>query len=73
MNKSNELYETTGANKVGEKIGHIREDAQEAWETSQNPWVYRASFPHESVFQGRAEAGEVGDGVGSGSQLSFTK
>lgn len=49
MNKSNELYETTGANKVGEKIGHIREDAQEAWETSQNPWVYRASSVYDTL------------------------
>jgi import inner membrane translocase subunit TIM44 len=27
----------------------LREDAQEVWETSQNPWVYRASSVYETV------------------------
>jgi import inner membrane translocase subunit TIM44 len=27
----------------------LREDAQEVWETSQNPWVYRASSVYETL------------------------
>lgn len=27
----------------------MKEDAQEAWETSQNPWVYRASSVYETL------------------------
>lgn len=28
---------------------HIKEDAEEAWETSQNPWVYRASSVYDTL------------------------
>jgi import inner membrane translocase subunit TIM44 len=27
----------------------LREDAQEVWETSQNPWVYRVSSVYETI------------------------
>ncbi|KAL7465919.1 hypothetical protein ACHAXS_006223 [Conticribra weissflogii] len=51
LEKSNELYEQSGAQKhvekTKQKINHIREDAAEAWETSQNPWVYRASSVYD--------------------------
>mmetsp|Transcript_25104 Transcript_25104/g.52873 ORF Transcript_25104/g.52873 Transcript_25104/m.52873 type:complete len:408 (+) Transcript_25104:76-1299(+) len=53
LEKSNELYEQSGAQKHVEKtkqtITHIREDAAEAWETSQNPWVYRASSVYDTL------------------------
>lgn len=47
--KAEVVYEKTGANKAKEKLDHIREDAQEAWETSQNPWVYRASSVYDTL------------------------
>ena len=31
------------------KVDHLSEDAREAWETSQNPWVYRISSVYETV------------------------
>ncbi len=53
LEKSNELYEQSGAQKhvekTKQKINHIREDAAEAWETSQNPWVYRASSVYDTL------------------------
>jgi import inner membrane translocase subunit TIM44 len=30
-------------------VDHIREDAKEAWETSQNPWVYRVSSVYDTL------------------------
>ena len=30
-------------------MDHMAEDAREAWETSQNPWVYRASSVYETI------------------------
>jgi mitochondrial import inner membrane translocase subunit TIM44 len=47
--KSDELYRKSGADKVKRKMDDLREDAQEAWETSQNPWVYRISSVYETV------------------------
>merc|ERR1719329_1011706 len=32
-----------------QKADHIAEDAREAWETSQNPWVYRVSSVYETL------------------------
>lgn len=53
LEKSNHVYETSGAkdrvNKTQQKIQHIKEDAEEAWETSQNPWVYRASSVYDTL------------------------
>ena len=49
LSKAEVVYEKTGANKAKEKLDHIREDAQEAWETSQNPWVYRASSVYDTL------------------------
>jgi mitochondrial import inner membrane translocase subunit TIM44 len=49
LEKSEELYEKSGAKKVKERVDHIKEDAREAWETSQNPWVYRLSSVYDTV------------------------
>jgi import inner membrane translocase subunit TIM44 len=49
LEKSEEIYEKSGAKKVKERVDHIREDAREAWETSQNPWVYRLSSVYDTV------------------------
>ena len=35
--------------KTQQKVQHLREDAEEAWETSQNPWVYRASSVYDTL------------------------
>jgi Tim44-like domain len=34
----------------------MKEDAREAWETSQNPWVYRASSVYDTLTQETAES-----------------
>ena len=44
-----EIYEKSGAKNVKKKVDHITEDAKEAWETSQNPWVYRVSSVYETI------------------------
>lgn len=49
LGKSQEIYEKSGAPKAREKISNISEDAREAWETSQNPWVYRVSSVYDTV------------------------
>lgn len=49
LGKSHELYEKSGASKVKEKVDHLSEDAREAWETSQNPWVYRVSSVYDTL------------------------
>ena len=53
LEKSNELYTDSAAQKQVEKtkqtITHLKEDASEAWETSQNPWVYRASSVYDTL------------------------
>lgn len=35
--------------KTQQKIKILKEDAEEAWETSQNPWVYRASSVYDTL------------------------
>lgn len=47
--KSEEVYEKSGAKKVKQRVDDLREDAKEAWETSQNPWVYRVSSVYETL------------------------
>lgn len=49
LGKSNEFYEKSGARKAKEKLDDMKEDAQEAWETSQNPWVYRVSSVYDTL------------------------
>jgi import inner membrane translocase subunit TIM44 len=43
------VYEKSGAKKVKQRVNHLSEDAREAWETSQNPWVYRVSSVYETL------------------------
>ena len=47
--KTDEVYTKSGAKKMKQKVDHLSEDAREAWETSQNPWVYRISSVYETV------------------------
>jgi import inner membrane translocase subunit TIM44 len=47
--RSGDVYEKSGAKKYKERVDHLKEDAQEAWETSQNPWVYRLSSVYDTV------------------------
>lgn len=53
LEKSSKVYEKSGAQervqKTQQKIKHLKEDAEEAWETSQNPWVYRASSVYDTL------------------------
>lgn len=53
LDRTGQVYEKTGARKkvqqTQEKMQHLREDAEEAWETSQNPWVYRASSVYDTL------------------------
>lgn len=53
LEKSSKVYEKSGAQervqKTQQKIKNLKEDAEEAWETSQNPWVYRASSVYDTL------------------------
>lgn len=49
LERSEEIYEKSGAKEYKKKIDHLKEDAREAWETSQNPWVYRISSVYDTV------------------------
>ena len=49
LTKTEDFYEKSGAKKVKQKVDHLGEDAREAWETSQNPWVYRVSSVYDTL------------------------
>merc|ERR1711937_360708 len=49
LSRSEQVYEKSGAKKAKQKVDHLAEDAREAWETSQNPWVYRVSSVYETL------------------------
>lgn len=49
LGASHKVFEQTGMNEAKKKIDDIGEDAREAWETSQNPWVYRISSVWDTV------------------------
>lgn len=49
LERSEELYVKSGAKNAKEKVDVLKEDAREAWETSQNPWVYRISSVYDTV------------------------
>lgn len=49
LKRSEQIYESSGAAKAKEKLSHVSEDAREAWETSQNPWVYRVSSVYDTL------------------------
>lgn len=48
LERTEEIYETSGAKRVKEKVDDLSDDAREAWETSQNPWVYRVSSVYDT-------------------------
>ena len=49
LHRTEEFYEKSGARKIKERVDEVREDAREAWETSQNPWVYRVSSVYDTL------------------------
>ena len=49
MSGAEKVYKQTGADKAKERVDEISEDAREAWETSQNPWVYRISSVYDTM------------------------
>jgi mitochondrial import inner membrane translocase subunit TIM44 len=51
MTRAEEIYETSGAKQVKQRVDDLSDDAKEAWETSQNPWVYRISSVYDTVTQ----------------------
>lgn len=56
LTRSEQLYNESGAAKIKERVDIIREDAKEAWETSQNPWVYRVSSVYDTLTAETAES-----------------
>jgi mitochondrial import inner membrane translocase subunit TIM44 len=61
LERTEEIYEKSGAKKVKERVDHIKEDAREAWETSQNPWVYRLSSVYDTVTAESSETRAVAE------------
>ena len=59
LSRTEEFYEKSGAKKAKERIDEIKEDAREAWETSQNPWVYRVSSVYDTLTAESAETRAV--------------
>lgn len=49
LSGAEKVYTRSGADKAKQRVDEIREDAQEAWETSQNPWVYRISSVYDTM------------------------
>lgn len=49
LERSQQVYEQSGAAAAKQRVDHLREDAREAWETSQNPWVYRISSVYDTM------------------------
>ena len=56
LTKTEQVYVKSGAQQVKQRIDHLAEDAREAWETSQNPWVYRASSVYDTLTAETAES-----------------
>jgi len=49
LERSEQIYVSSGAKDAKQKVDVLREDAREAWETSQNPWVYRISSVYDTM------------------------
>jgi hypothetical protein len=49
LQRTERVFEQSGARKVKERLDDIKDDAKEAWETSQNPWVYRVSSVYDTL------------------------
>lgn len=43
------IYRESGVKSAKDKLQDVKEDAKEAWETSQNPWVYRVSNVYDTI------------------------
>lgn len=61
LTRGEKIYHESGAAKAKEKVDHLREDAKEAWETSQNPWVYRISSVYDTLTSETVEAQAVAE------------
>jgi import inner membrane translocase subunit TIM44 len=49
LHSGQQIYERSGVKKVREKLEDVKDDAKEAWETSQNPWIYRVSSVYDTI------------------------
>jgi import inner membrane translocase subunit TIM44 len=61
LSRTDDVLEKTGAKKVKKQVDNLSEDAREAWETSQNPWVYRVSSVYDTFTQETPEAVAVAE------------
>ena len=61
LHRSEEIYVKSGAQNIKKKVDEVSEDAREAWETSQNPWVYRVSSVYETIAADTPEALAAGE------------
>ena len=61
LSRTEQVYQTSGAKDAKRKLDHLAEDAREAWETSQNPWVYRASSVYDTLTAETPESVAVRD------------
>lgn len=49
LGKSYEMFEKSGGKELQKKLKDVKHDAEEVWETSQNPWVYRVSSVYDTL------------------------
>ena len=49
LSRTEEFYDKSGAKDAKKRLDEIKEDAREAWDTSQNPWVYRVSSVYDTL------------------------
>jgi import inner membrane translocase subunit TIM44 len=49
LGASSEAFKKVGGDKAKQRLDDIKADASEAWETSQNPWVYRLSSVYDTL------------------------
>jgi import inner membrane translocase subunit TIM44 len=61
LTRTDDVLEKSGAKKAKKRVDHLSEDAREAWETSQNPWVYRVSSVYDTLTQETPEAVAVAE------------
>jgi import inner membrane translocase subunit TIM44 len=61
LERANVVYTASGAKSAKARVDDLKEDAREAWETSQNPWVYRISSVYETITSETPESQAVAE------------
>jgi len=49
LGTTSQILQRTGVDKAKKRLEDLKHDASEAWETSQNPWVYRLSSVYDTL------------------------